>query len=102
MKKIKILLDYKCYPMWIYSEENELIDNDLVEELKDDVQVDNVLMKIQNIYDKLFEDNEVSFGYQGFKDEKEKENFILEVENAIELIKSKVDKSYMIENCVEI
>jgi len=101
MNKIKILLEYKCYPMWIYSEKNEFIDNDLVEELKNDTQIDDLLMNIQEVYDKLFEDNEISFGYKGFKDEEEKKNFMLKIENAINLIKSRVGEIYTIENCVK-
>jgi len=42
------------------------------EELKDDVEVDSILMNIQETYDKLYEDDEVSFEYEGFKDENEK------------------------------
>lgn len=34
MKKIKILLDYHCYPLWVYNEHGELIDNDIVDELR--------------------------------------------------------------------
>lgn len=102
MKKIKIVLEYKCYPMWIYNEDNEFIDNDLVEELKDDSEVDSILMNIQETYDKLYEDNELNFEYEGFKDENEKKKFTLEIQSAIDLIKLKVADKYTIENCVEI
>lgn len=102
MKKIKIILEYKCYPMWIYNEDNEFIDNDLVEELKDDVEVDSILMNIQETYDKLYEDDEVSFEYAGFKDENEKKKFTLEIQGAIDLIKLKVADKYIVENCIEI
>lgn len=102
MKKIKIILEYKCYPMWIYNEDNEFIDNDLVNELKDDSELDNILMNIQETYDKLYEDDGLSFEYEGFKDENEKKKFILEIQSAIELIKLKVSDKYTIENCVEL
>lgn len=102
MKKIKIILEYKCYPMWIYNENNELIDNDLVDELRDDSEVDSILMNIQNTYDKLYEDDGLSFKYEGFKDENEKIKFILEVQSAIDFIKLKVADKYIIENCVDI
>lgn len=102
MKKIKIILEYKCYPMWIYNENNELIDNDLVDELKDDSELDSILMNIQDMYDKLYKDDELSFEYEGFKDENEKKKFILEVQSAIDLIKLKLADKYAIENCVEL
>lgn len=28
------MLDYQCYPIWIYDENGDFIDNDLVEEIK--------------------------------------------------------------------
>lgn len=102
MKKIKIILEYKCYPMWIYNEDNEFIDNDLVGELKDDAEVDSILMNIQETYDKLYEDDEVSFEYEGFKDENEKKKFTLEIQDAIDLIKLKVADKYIVENCIEL
>ena len=102
MKKIKIILEYKCYPMWIYNEDNEFIDNDLVDELKDDSELDSILMNIQDTYDKLYEDDGLSFKYEGFKGENEKKKFILEVQSAIDLIKLKVSDKYAIENCVEL
>lgn len=102
MKKIKIILEYRCYPMWIYNENNEFIDNDLVEELKNDIEVESILMNIQKTYDKLYKDDDVSFEYEGFKDENEKRKFILEIQRAIDLIKLKLANKYIIENCVEI
>ena len=102
MKKIKIILEYKCYPMWIYNEDNEFIDNDLVDELKDDSELDSILMNIQDMYDKLYEDDELSFKYEGFKDENKKKKFILEIQKVIDLIKLKVNDKYIIENCVDL
>lgn len=26
VKKIRIMLDYKCYPVWLYDEEGDIID----------------------------------------------------------------------------
>ena len=95
-------LEYKCYPMWIYGEDGEFIDNDLVEELQDDNEVDVILTSIQDAYDRLFEDNKLVFRYKGFKNEKEKKQFIMRIQSAINLIKSKVGNKYIIENCIEL
>jgi hypothetical protein len=57
MKKIRLLLEYKSYPMWIYDENDELIDNDIIEELKSEKEINEMLMEIQVIYDSLFIDS---------------------------------------------
>lgn len=36
MKEIRLFLDYKCYPIWIYDENGSLINNDLSEEIKNE------------------------------------------------------------------
>lgn len=102
MNIIKIFLEYQCYPMWIYNEQGELIDNDLVEELKDDDEIDNMLLDIQNIYDSLFEDNAITFEFKGFSNEKEKKEFLKKIKNTVALIKEKLGDKYLIEDKVEI
>ena len=102
MNIIKIFLEYQCYPMWIYNEQGELVDNDLVGELEGEDEIDNMLLEIQNIYDSLFEDNAINFEFKGFSNENEKIVFFKKVENAITLIKEKLGYKYLIENKVEI
>ncbi|MEI3613632.1 hypothetical protein [Pseudogracilibacillus sp. SO30301A] len=97
MNKIKIFLNIS-YPMWEYNENGELVDNDLVEELKHDVGIDCMFVELQNIYDGLYEDNAINFEYRGFSNEVEKEAFIKKVEKAISLVKEKVGEKYIIEN----
>ncbi|MBU3133907.1 hypothetical protein KPL40_15870 [Clostridium gasigenes] len=102
MKKIKILLDYQCYPLWAYDEQGELICNDLIDELKNETEIKEILDYIQNIYDSLFVDNEVYFEYQGFENEEEKDGFIKKISRVIQLIESKVEKIYIVENKVNV
>src|SRR5699024_8926200 len=97
MKKIKVFLEYQCFPMWVYNENGLLVENDLDEELKDDSEIDNMFVEIQSIYDGLYEDNVVSFEYIGFTSEIEKEAFIQKVENVISLVKDRVGDKYLIE-----
>ncbi|WP_416147662.1 hypothetical protein ACM26V_15655 [Salipaludibacillus sp. HK11] len=102
MNIIKIFLEYQCYPMWIYNEQGELVDNDLVGELEGEDEIDNMLLEIQNIYDSLFEDNDINFEFKGFSKENEKTVFFKKVEKTITLIKEKLGDKYLIENKVEI
>lgn len=102
MKKVKIYLDYHCFPVWIYNENGELINNDLPKELMEDKEVDNVFVEIQNFYDGLFIDNSIEFKYNGFKSDLDKQRFLKMIEEAINLIKSKLDDSYIIEQKIDI
>lgn len=97
MNKIKMFLEYQCFPMWVYNANGELVENDLVEELKNDIEIDHMFVEIQSIYDGLYEDDAMNFEYIGFASEIEKEAFIQKVENAISLVKERVGDKYLIE-----
>lgn len=84
--------------MWIYDEQGELVENDLAEELKHEIEIKRLLEKMQTTFDGLFEDNETVFHYRGFGQEKDKEVFNQYVEKVIALIKEKVGGKYLIEN----
>lgn len=102
MLTIKIYLDYHCYPVWVYNEKGELIDNNLPEELINDKEIDEIFVKIQNVYDGLFIDNSTEFDYIGFSEEDEKEKYLKMIERAVNLIKSKLRESYEIQNKVDV
>lgn len=42
-KEIRLMLEYECYPLWIYDEKGSLIDNDLIDEIKKDDTLCDVL-----------------------------------------------------------
>jgi len=102
MNKIKIFFEYQCFPMWVYNENRELVDNDLVAELKNDIEIDNMFVEIQNIYDGLYEDDAINFEFKGFTNELEKRVFIQTVENLVSLVREKVGHKYLIENKLSI
>ena len=49
MKVIKIKFEYGCFPVWIYGEDNELIENDLPPYLIGDSDIDPKFVNIQKI-----------------------------------------------------
>jgi len=102
VKKIRVFLDYKCYPLWVYNEKGELISNDIVEELLNETEIKDLLKDIQNTYNSLFIDNEVLFEYKGFNNKEERRTFLDKVEHLMQMIRSKVGDSYIIENEVNI
>ncbi|MDL2274477.1 hypothetical protein LJC34_08095 [Oscillospiraceae bacterium OttesenSCG-928-G22] len=98
MRKIEIYLDYPCYPMWIYDENNELIDNMLAEELQGEEEIDRILQEIQMTYVGLFTNNEVEFSYNGFESEQDRQAFIDKIEYVVGLIREKVGDKYIVIN----
>lgn len=101
MKTIRLLLEYGAYPVWIYDEDNCVIDTALPEEWENDVELDNALTEIQSIYDSLFINNEKEFLFAGFKSEKERENFDRKVEIAVAMLYEKNNGLYQITNDIE-
>ncbi|WP_196603017.1 hypothetical protein [Pectinatus frisingensis] len=102
MKNIRMMMDYQCYPIWIYDEKGDLICNDLPAELKNENEIGDILDHIQTVYDSLFVDDEIQFDYQGFADETAKREFEKNVLKVLGLIESKVGKLYKIENRIDI
>ncbi|HLR34704.1 MAG TPA: hypothetical protein VK071_05155 [Tissierellales bacterium] len=102
MNKIKLKLEYKCFPMWIYDKNDSLINNDLVDELKNNDTLDFLLVSIQEDFDNLFINDGREFRYEGFCDNNAKETFRKKVQDAYSVIKNKVGEDYVIENLIDI
>lgn len=73
--KIAISLEYRCFPVWFYDENNELIENDLPEDIKDNSQINSLCDDIQRTYDSLYIDNDIELSYRGFESEADRESF---------------------------
>ena len=98
MKVIKIKFEYGCFPVWIYGENNELIENDLPPYLIGDSDIDPKFLNIQKIYDSLYLDDGKEFKYIGFKEAEKRENFFRELLLVINLLKNKLNDEYIIED----
>lgn len=97
MKVIRIKLEYGCFPVWIYSENNELIENDLPVGLVGDTEIEPIFVHIQEIFDSLYLNDTKEFKYIGFRDQEQRELFEKELSAAINLLKSKLNEEYMID-----
>ena len=80
MKVIKIKFEYGCFPVWIYGENNEWIENDLPPYLIGDSDIDPKFLNI------------------GFKEAEKRENFFGELLLVINLLKNKLNDEYIIED----
>lgn len=97
MKVIKIGFEYRCFPVWIYDENNELIENYLPPYLIGDSDIEPKFVSLQVTYDGLFLDNKIEFKYIGFKDVEKRKKFFRELLLAINLLKNKLNDEYIIE-----
>lgn len=102
MDTLQIKLEYKCFPIWIYDQNNILIDNNLPESLIDDNELRNAFSKVQEAYDYLYIDNYNEFTYIGFQSNDQKRRFIDIFNYAIILLKRKVNGNYLVKNNVVI
>ncbi len=84
IKKIRIMLDYGCYPVWLYDEDNDLIDTLLPEEVRSNTELDSKFDDLQARYEALFVNNSKEFSFVGFKSEDEKKKFLSDWKSAIQ------------------
>lgn len=101
IKKIRLLLEYNTYCVWLYDENDEIIDNDNPPEWNDDQELTNAFMYVSDIYDTFFIDNEKEFRYIGCKSKET----LCELENAIakavKIITAKNNGKYELVNDIE-
>ena len=98
MKKLKLYLEYLCYPIWSYDEDGSLIDNDLPEKLRNDEELDNLLLDIQKKIDGLYTDTQSEFTSNGFFSDDEKKAFQSKIDKALNLLMERYASEYEIES----
>ena len=69
------MFDYQCYPIGIYDENGDFIDNDLVAEIEKDDNMITMLEERQDMYDSLYLNNKEEFKYIGFNSDIDKRKF---------------------------
>ena len=96
MKEIRLLLDYPCYPVWLYDETGGVIGTGLPDELRDDTELDAKFRDLQKRYNALFINNEKEFSYIGFQSDDEEQAFHADMLDAIRELKEKLNGKYEI------
>ena len=97
MNTLKYSLEYHCYPIWNYDTNGELIDNDLPDELRNDQELDSLLLKVQKIFDGLFVDTSNEFSSHSFRTETERRDFLSALLLSVEILRQRCGESYLIE-----
>ena len=83
IKKLRLLLEYGCYPVWLYDEDGFIVNTLLPEELRNDRELDAKFDDLQARYEALFINDEHVFDYIGFKTEAEKNAFLSDWQKAV-------------------
>jgi hypothetical protein len=97
VQKVRFMIEYACFPLWLYEESTgQLIGPEVPPELTEYPQVLANLDKIQMIWDGLFIDNGVDFGWNGFESEGDKRAFVALVHKTIEMLHEALDGTYII------
>lgn len=102
IKKIRLMLEYKTYCIWLYNEDNEIIDNDNPPEWNDDQQLTDAFMSVSELYDTFFIDTKSEFRYIGCPDEATRQELIKRISTATKLLEEKNAGKYIIENDIKI
>ena len=95
---IRLLLDYPCYPVWLYAEDGCVIDTVLPEEWQDDAELDDLFIKLQEAYNALFIDDGKEFSYVGFRSDEERTAFEQLMQSAADALYRKNNGKYTIVN----
>ena len=98
IKKIRVMLDYGCYPVWLYDEAGDVIDTLLPDELRTNSDLDAKFDDLQARYEELFINDGKEFSYKGFRSNEEKQKFLEDWQIAVEELITAVDGKYPVSN----
>ncbi len=99
MKTIKIQLEYKCYPVWLYDDEGLVEDTALPPELADDHELDDMFKSVQERFDATYVDTPTDFYNKGFASSEEEAAFKADLEAAVIELMEKCPEAYSVEDC---
>jgi len=102
IKKIRVMLEYNTYCLWLYNENDEIIDNDNPPEWDDDQELTDAFMAVSDLYDSFFIDNEKEFSYVGCPDEATAKTLRHLFSSAMTILEKKNAGTYIIQNDVSL
>lgn len=99
---IRVMLEYGTYPIWLYDEDNEILDNDNPPEWDNDKELTDAFMAVSDLYDTFFVDTPQVFEYIGCPDEATKQKLSDLFDKAMKILIKKNNGKYKIWNSVDI
>ena len=96
MSAIKIRLEYKCYPVWLYDDDGIIEDTALPPELSDDRELEERFRLIQERFDATYVDTPTEFYNKGFATPEEAA-FRSDLAAAVALLAEKCPERYSLE-----
>ena len=102
IKKIRLLLEYNTYCIWLYDENDEIIDNDNPPEWNDDQELTSAFMTVSDLYDSFFVNTAKEFSYRGCPDEDTARRLRELFDKAVNLLNKKNNGKYIIQNDVNL
>lgn len=100
IKTIRLLLEYNTYCLWLYDENDEIIDNDNPPEWDNNKELTDAFMAVSDLYDSFFIDNEKDFSFIGCPDESTAQHLKDLFNTALELLYRINNGKYIIKNDV--
>ena len=92
------MLEYNTYCIWLYDENDEIIDNDNPPEWRNDNDLTAAFMAVSDLYDSFFIDNDIEFRYIGCPDEATRNKLRDLISKAINVLMEKNNNKYIIQN----
>jgi hypothetical protein len=86
-KRIKLMIEYGAWPLWILDKEDFVIDTAMPEEWKSQTTLQKDLDQIQYLYESQFVNNGIEFKYAGFKSESDKAEYSHLIKEVREIIR---------------
>lgn len=101
MKTIKIQLEYKCYPVWVYDEDGFVEEASLPLELAEDIGLHEKFKSIQDRFDATYVETSTEFYRQGFPSPAEEASFESDLAAAVAELAKKRPEGYLLEKSIE-
>ncbi len=96
MRKLRLFLEYECYPIWSYDENGHFEDNNFPYDDQPGGRLEELKEIISDEYDSSFINNEHEFSPKGFDSKEEARRFIAHSNEFRALVKERYSKDYQI------
>ena len=98
IKKIRLMLEYNTYCIWLYDENGDIIDNDNPPEWDNDQQLTDAFMAVSDLYDTFFIETPHEFRYIGCPDEETRKRLKDLIDKSVAYIIEKNNGKYEIQS----